>query len=132
MNHIPLPFRLRAGNVLWQKGIQPYLFKKDPEKAHVLTVKTLQEIQRSGLTPLIRFLFQGNHAQEIKNITLVGGVVWRNKVGLAAGFDKNAEVMAVMDAFGFGAEEVGTVVPQPQDGNPKPRVFRYPHRYGPL
>ncbi|TSC80043.1 MAG: dihydroorotate dehydrogenase (fumarate) [Parcubacteria group bacterium Gr01-1014_29] len=124
MNNIP--FRLRVGNVLWQKGIQPYLFRKDPEEAHVFTIKTLREIQRSGLIPLIRFLFHGNHAHEIKNMTLVGDVVWRNKVGLAAGFDKNAEVMAVMDAFGFGSQEVGTIVPQPQKGNPKPRVFRYP------
>ena len=130
-----LPFRLRAGNVLWQKVVQPYLFKRDPENAHSFTVRTLQEIQRSGLTPLIRFLFQSNHVQ-LRNITLVGGVAWRNKVGLAAGFDKNAEILPALDAFGFGTIEVGTVTPRPQAGNPRPRVFRHPHakaivnRYG--
>lgn len=123
---LKLPFRLRAGNVLWQRGIQPYLFRKDPENAHVFTIRTLQEIQRSGLTPLVRYLFQSNHANHIKNITLVGGVAWKNKVGSAAGFDKKAEVIPAMDAIGFGAIEVGTITPSPQEGNPKPRVFRYP------
>ena len=133
-----LPFRLRVGNVLWQHVIQPYLFRKDPEDAHVSTVHTLQQIQSYGLTPLVRYLFQSyhTHTKSLRNITLIGGVAWKNKVGLAAGFDKNAEVLHALDAFGFGAIEVGTVTPRPQEGNPKPRVFRHPdaraivNRYG--
>src|SRR3989338_3366850 len=131
-----LPFRLRAGNVLWQHVIQPYLFRKDPENAHVFTTRTLQEIQRSGLMPLVRYLFGSNHINHFKNITLVGGVAWKNKVGLAAGFDKHGEIIAALDAFGFGSIEIGTVTPEPQKGNEKPRVFRYPaakaivNRYG--
>lgn len=130
------PFRLRAGNALWQHVVQPYLFRKDPEEAHVFTIRTLQKIQNLGLTPLVRFLFQSGHARTTNNITLVGNVTWRNKVGSAAGFDKDAKIIAACDAFGFGADEVGTVIPRLQEGNPKPRVFRHPaakaivNRYG--
>src|SRR3989338_7633507 len=131
-----LPFRLRAGNVLWQKGIQPYLFRKDPEEAHIITIHTLKRIQSLGMVPIVRYLFQSSHTLNSKNITLIGSVAWRNKLGLAAGFDKHGEIIAALDAFGFGTIEVGTVTPQPQEGNPKPRVFRYPqiqalvNRYG--
>ena len=52
------------------------------------------------------------------------GLDFPNPIGLAAGFDKNAEVMHSMFSFGFGFLEVGTITPQPQSGNPKPRVFR--------
>lgn len=130
------PFRLRAGNILWQHVIQPYLFRKDPENAHVFTIRTLRKIQRFGMTPLIRYLFRSNNINRLVNITQVGGIAWRNKVGLAAGFDKHAEALPVLDALGFGAIEVGTVTPHPQEGNKKPRVFRHPtakaivNRYG--
>ena len=62
--------------------------------------------------------------------------MWRNPVGLAAGFDKHIEVLPALEALGFGSAEVGTITPRPQLGNPRPRVFRYPtirglvNRYG--
>ena len=54
------------------------------------------------------------------------GLKFSNPVGLAAGFDKNGEVVESMESFGFGYLEIGTVTPRPQAGNPRPRVFRYP------
>ncbi len=54
------------------------------------------------------------------------GIHFKNPVGLAAGFDKNAEMFDELSAFGFGFIEIGTLTPEPQPGNPTPRVFRIP------
>lgn len=89
--------------------------------------------QRLHVLWLLRWLYESPLADQ--PIT-VGGARWRNKFGIAAGFDKHAQVIRALDALGVGAIEVGTVVPKPQEGNPKPRVFRYPqfravvNRYG--
>ena len=56
----------------------------------------------------------------------VFGIHFRNPIGMAAGFDRNGEVFNELDALGFGFVEIGTITPQPQPGNPKPRVFRLP------
>jgi dihydroorotate dehydrogenase len=93
---------------------RPILHRLDPERAHHLTLLAL----RSGLVrgapgpddPVLR--------------TRVLGLDFLNPVGLAAGFDKDAEVMDAMLSFGFGFVEAGTVTPLPQPGNPKPRLFR--------
>jgi len=58
----------------------------------------------------------------------IWGLEFRNPLGIAAGFDKNAEVVQFLSALGFGFVEVGTVTLHPQKGNPKPRIFRYPQR----
>ena len=92
----------------------PILYSMDPENAHNLTVKTL----KSGY--LIK---KAPQPQAELSLSLFGRV-FPNPVGLAAGFDKNAETMDSMLGYGFGFVEAGTVTPQPQDGNPRPRVFR--------
>ncbi len=95
---------------------RPALFTIDPEKAHNLTLKAL----KSGLMP---------PCPPFRNTALeqdLWGLKFPNPVGLSAGFDKNAEVIAPMLGMGFGFVEVGTVTPKPQEGNPKPRVFRDP------
>jgi dihydroorotate dehydrogenase len=96
------------------KKMQPLLFKIDPENAHGMTLKAL----KAGLVP----------SGKPKHDTILKTMLWNrnfpNPVGLAAGFDKNAEIIAPMLKLGFGAVEVGTVTPLPQDGNPRPRVFR--------
>lgn len=84
------------------------------EAAHNLTIKALQ----LGLGPTA---IDENPAELV---THVGGLVLPNPVGLAAGFDKNAQVPAAMLKAGFGFVECGTVTPRPQSGNPKPRLFR--------
>ena len=62
-----------------------------------------------------------------KNLEInIIGKTFKNRIGLAAGFDKNAELLHEMEYFGFSHVEVGTITPLPQDGNPKPRLFRVP------
>jgi dihydroorotate dehydrogenase len=84
-----------------------------PEAAHVATIRTLQLLPHGPLAlhdPVLA--------------TTVAGLQLPNPIGLAAGFDKNAEVPDAMLGFGFGWVECGTVTPMPQSGNPKPRLFR--------
>jgi len=90
------------------------LFKLDAETAHGLTI----EVLKSGLLPC-------RGAIRDARLTIpLGGLNFANPVGLAAGFDKNAEVPDAILKLGFGFTEVGTLTPLPQGGNPKPRVFR--------
>lgn len=95
--------------------LRPFIFILDPEDAHTLTIKGL----KAGLSPtFIR------KSDDIVLKTNVFGLSFDNPVGLAAGFDKNAEVMDAMLGQGFAFVEAGTVTPLPQDGNAKPRLFR--------
>lgn len=104
----------------------PVLRALDPEKAHGATIALL----RSGLVPAPSLPDDPALAQTL------WGIRFSNPVGLAAGFDKNAEVPDAMLRQGFGFVEVGSVTPRPQPGNPRPRVFRLPaeramiNRYG--
>jgi dihydroorotate dehydrogenase len=99
---------------------RPLLHALSPEQAHRLTIAAL----RAGLGP--RFDLPADPILE----TQVFGLDFRNPVGLAAGFDKNAEVVAPMLRLGFGFVEIGSVTPRPQPGNPKPRMFRLPDQEG--
>ncbi|KAM4597092.1 dihydroorotate dehydrogenase (quinone), mitochondrial [Fundulus diaphanus] len=85
-----------------------------PETAHVLSVKMIG----LGLVPLNRY--QDPASLEVN----VLGLKFKNPVGIAAGFDKNGEAVDGLYKLGFGFVEVGTITPKPQEGNPKPRVFR--------
>ncbi len=90
------------------------LLKMDPEIAHGATIAAL----RMGLAPEQ----EGEDAPELR--TTLCGLELKNPVGMAAGFDKNAEVPKPLARMGFGMVEVGTITPRPQQGNPKPRLFR--------
>lgn len=90
----------------------PALFALEPEAAHRLTIATLR------LVPRIASPASGPLA------TRVAGIDFANPVGLAAGFDKDAEVPDAMLGLGFGFVEVGSITPRPQGGNPRPRLFR--------
>ncbi|KRA14046.1 quinone-dependent dihydroorotate dehydrogenase [Acidovorax sp. Root568] len=98
---------------------RPFLFGMDAEAAHELTMDMLARGQR---TPL-----QWAWCNETVNdpITLAG-LKFPNRVGMAAGLDKNARCIDALGAMGFGFVEVGTVTPKAQPGNPKPRMFRLP------
>ena len=96
------------------KTFSPLLFTLPPECAHNLTIKAM----KSGAFPRVKAVEDDALSQEIC------GLKFDNPVGLAAGFDKNAEVIAPILGLGFGFTEIGTVTPKPQDGNPSPRVFR--------
>jgi dihydroorotate dehydrogenase len=96
--------------------LRPLIFKLDPEKAHALAIKSL----KFNLVP--------NVLEENKNDPLFKTEIFEKKldnpIGMAAGFDKNAEVYNALFKLGFGFVEVGTITPLEQFGNPKPRVFR--------
>ena len=99
--------------------IKPLLFQFDAEKAHHLTLDNLQRAHRFGL--LSHF---GNKVMPCPSTLM--GLALKNPVGLAAGLDKNGEYIDALAALGFGFIEIGTITPRPQDGNPKPRLFRLP------
>jgi len=109
--------------MIYKKLIRPVLFKFDPEEMHNFTIGLLSSSLISGILKPI-FSYENN-----KLSTKAGKLVFRNPIGLAAGMDKNCEALPSWNAMGFGFAEVGTVTPLPQDGNPKPRMFRMP-QYG--
>ena len=96
--------------------LRPYIFSLDPEVAHDLAIKSL----KANILPKSFFSVPG---EEMLEINLLGKTI-SNPIGLAAGFDKSAEVYNSLFKFGFGFIEVGTVTPKQQLGNPKPRIFR--------
>jgi dihydroorotate dehydrogenase len=98
---------------------RPFLFGLDAEAAHELTLHTLARAQG---TPLEWAYCSGR----VDDPITLAGLRFPNRVGLAAGLDKNARCIDGLGAMGFGFVEVGTVTPQPQPGNPKPRMFRLP------
>lgn len=108
--------------------IKPLLFKFDPELVHHFVTANLKRFNRfPGGQALSRSLW-GLYDPRLERD--VFGLHFKNPVGLAAGFDKNAEMMSEMANLGFGFVEVGTVTPLPQPGNPKPRMFRLPEDGG--
>ena len=98
---------------------RPFLFGLDPETAHELTLHTLARVQG---TPLAWAYCNSR----VEDPVTLAGLKFPNRVGLAAGLDKNARCIDGLGAMGFGFVEVGTVTPLAQPGNPKPRLFRLP------
>ena len=96
--------------------IRPYIFSLDPEVAHDLAIKSL----KVNVLPKSFFRVED---EEMLEVNLLGKII-SNPIGLAAGFDKSAEVYNSLFKFGFGFIEIGTVTPKQQLGNPKPRIFR--------
>ena len=96
--------------------LRPYIFTLDPEAAHDLAIKSL----KFNFMPKNFFQVEG---EEMLSTTLFKKKI-KNPIGLAAGFDKSAEVYSSLFKLGFGFVEVGTITPKRQFGNPKPRVFR--------
>ena len=99
--------------------LKPVLFSLDAETAHELTIASMKRL--SGLMPPANF---ANQDVEVM------GLQFPNRVGLAAGLDKNGEAINGWGRLGFGFVEIGTVTPRPQPGNPKPRLFRIPEKQG--
>ncbi|MBB3140246.1 quinone-dependent dihydroorotate dehydrogenase [Halomonas organivorans] len=94
------------------------LFRLDAEKAHGLALSGLDLVDRLGATRAL--------CRRVEDPVTLMGLRFPNRVGLAAGLDKNADHLDALGALGFGFVEVGTVTPRPQDGNPRPRLFRLP------
>jgi len=111
--------------MIYEKLIRPGLFRQDSERAHELGVDALALLAR--LAPVRRALelYSRLDTDRFRPVK-VFGLDFPNRVGLAAGFDKNARAWPAAAALGFGHVEIGTVTALAQDGNPKPRMFRYP------
>src|SRR3990167_4537367 len=99
--------------------IRPLLFRLDAERAHHVTLQSLEMVHRLGLASLL-------NGVPVCRPRQVMGLTFPNAVGLAAGLDKNGAYIDALAALGFGFIEVGTVTPRPQPGNPRPRLFRIP------
>lgn len=102
------------------KFIRSLLFRLEPETAHHLT---LQAVRLAGNIPLSNWLLTQLYKAPSKPVQAFG-LTFKNPIGLAAGYDKNAVAVKGLSTLGFGHVEVGTVTPKPQPGNPRPRVFR--------
>lgn len=103
---------------MYKSLIRPILFKFDPEEVHYLTFSLLKNF--SFLTRL----FFPKPLEDKRLEREVFGLKFKNPVGLAAGFDKDAKMFSELSDLGFGFIEIGTLTPKPQDGNPKKRLFR--------
>ncbi len=107
---------------MYKSCIRPLFFLFDPEKIHHFTFSLIKIISKiPGIPFLFRTLYQ---VSDKKLERTLFGLTFKNPVGLAAGFDKNAVLYNELANFGFGFIEIGTVTPKAQDGNPKKRVFR--------
>jgi len=110
---------------LYDAFAKPYFFRHNPEEAHDIAVKNLARLGR--LAPLCRLMERWAQldAREHRPVECLG-LQFPNAIGLAAGFDKNAEAWPAAAALGFGHVEIGTVTLHGQPGNAKPRLFRFP------
>lgn len=113
---------LDARPLLSYNAIRPLLFRLDPEEAHRLTLSLLA--LAGGLPPLRSMLRRAFSVPEVSRPVQAFGLMFANPVGLAAGYDKDGRAMHGLACLGFGHLELGTVTPQPQAGNPRPRIFR--------
>jgi len=107
---------------MYKKLVRPLLFLFKPESIHNFSFFFIKYFLK---IPLIKSLVKSLFSYDNEKLkTSLFGINFKNKIGLAAGFDKNAELLNEMECFGFGHVEVGTITPKPQPGNPKPRLFR--------
>ena len=111
------------------KILRSFLFLFDPEWIHYFSMNGLRLLCKiPGVKRLIAAYFRpkGNFQYSIFPQGPAGNIQFSNRVGLGAGFDKNAKYLNELEALGFGCVEIGTVTPKPQAGNDKPRLFRLP------
>ncbi|WP_321516263.1 quinone-dependent dihydroorotate dehydrogenase [Marinifilum fragile] len=108
---------------LYRLIIRPVLILFDAEKIHKFTFSCLIFFQKSALIRKISSLFLTQKHPALERELF--GLKFPNPVGLAAGLDKNAEAFDMLGSMGFGFIEIGTLTPKPQEGNPKPRLFRF-------
>ena len=113
---------------MYKNLIKPILFLFDPEKVHHLVFNLIKLIHLvPGVSFIIRGFYDFSHPKLTREIF---GLSFRNPIGLAAGFDKDAKLYNQLNNFGFGFIEIGTVTPKAQLGNPKKRLFRLSEDHG--
>lgn len=106
---------------IYSRVIFPFLCRFDPERTHDIVINLLERAQASSVgRPLLRTIGGRVPRQEVT----ISGLTFPNPIGVAAGFDKDARIVESLSLLGFGHIEVGTLTPNNQPGNPKPRIFR--------
>jgi dihydroorotate dehydrogenase len=106
---------------MYKKFLRPVLFRCDPEKVHHFSFKMIKLACKLGMGNVIKSYY---NVEDKRLEREVFGLKFKNPIGLAAGFDKDAKLFNELANFGFGFIEVGTLTPKPQMGNPKKRLFR--------
>jgi len=107
---------------MYKSIIRPLLFKYDPEAVHYFTFSLIKRLsQIPGFGGVIQLIYEVKDARLEREVF---GLKFKNPVGLAAGFDKDAKLYNELSNFGFGFIEIGTLTPKAQEGNPKKRLFR--------
>ena len=109
---------------LYKNIIRPLLFFYESERAHRIVCNFIKFLSKLPFAKKV--LQRYYHIKDKRLQRHLWGVTFPNPVGLAAGFDKNAEMANDLAMFGFGFIEIGTITPYSQEGNPKPRLFRLP------
>jgi len=109
-------------SIISYENLKKIMFKFEPETAHKIAGFGLKAI--GSCPPLFNYMVKENFVDKEILRQKIFGEVFYNPIGLAAGFDKDADFIKAMPPLGFGFTEVGTVTPRPQPGNPKPRLFR--------
>ncbi len=114
--------------LMYKQLLRPIFFSFDPEKIHHFTFSLVKLTSKiPGFKSIYRSLYVIDNPKLERNVL---GLTFKNPVGLAAGFDKNAVLYNELANFGFGFIEIGTVTPKAQEGNPKKRLFRLKHDQG--
>lgn len=109
---------------MYKHILRPILFRFNPETAHNMIMSSLSVLSKIPLgSSIVRMIYRRNSPSLAKEVF---GITFPNPVGLAGGLDKNGEHYNDLGNFGFGFVEIGSLTPKPQDGNPKPRLFRLP------
>lgn len=117
-----LIFAPQTTTTMYKNIIRPLLFKFDPEEVHYFTFSLIRNLSKiPGFPALFRSLYVVNDPRLEREVF---GLKFKNPVGLAAGFDKDAKLFNELSNFGFGFIEIGTLTPKAQEGNPKQRLFR--------
>ncbi len=102
--------------------LKPAIFRLDPEQAHDLAISALEKTGQCRISCRAAASIYGGEDSRLAQT--LWGLHFPNPLGIAAGFDKNARTIPALAALGFGFIEIGTVTPRPQEGNPRPRIFR--------
>lgn len=123
-----MSIKQRTVGLLYRKCVKPLLFLIDPEKVHDQMLKFGSVLGKYGFTKNVTsrfFNYQSSHLRQE-----IAGITFENPIGLAAGFDKNAQLMDILPRVGFGFEEIGSVTALPCKGNARPRLWRLKKSHG--
>ena len=113
---------------MYKLFIKPIFFAFSPEKIHHFVFKVMKTM---AAIPFVRSIVRAKYTIKSKSLEqTVFGLTFKNPVGLAAGFDKDAKLFKELSDYGFGFIEIGTLTPKGQPGNPQPRLFRLPEDEG--